>query len=60
MKDGLIMDFGEQTRDIVAADLLIDKITYHKNCYANTANIAKLEREKSGFVNPLKVAKSLS
>lgn len=37
------MDFIERTKDVVAADLLTDKITYDEGCYANIANIAKLE-----------------
>lgn len=37
------MDFVERTKDVVAADLLTDKITNHEGCYANIANIATLE-----------------
>ena len=35
--------YKEQTKDVVAADLLTDKITYHEICYANIASTAKLE-----------------
>ena len=42
-KDNPVMDFVGQTKDAAVADFLIDKITYHKSCYANIANIAKLE-----------------
>ena len=46
-KDGSVMDFVEQTNDVVAADLLTHKIIYHEICYANIANTAKLEQAKS-------------
>ena len=55
------MDFLEWAKDVVATDLLTEKITYHEIFYASIANTAKLEHEKKNvFLNPLKVANHLS
>ena len=43
------MDFLEWAKDVVATDLLTEKITYHEIFYASIANTAKLEHEKKKF-----------
>ena len=45
------MDFLEWAKDVVATDLLTDKITYHEIFYTCIANTAKLEHEKKCFLS---------
>ena len=45
-KDGPVMENVERSKDVVPVILSTDKITYHKDCYANIANTAKLDRAK--------------
>ena len=48
-RDGPVMDFVEQTKDVVAEYLLTDKITYHESFYAKIVNTAKLKCAKKWF-----------
>lgn len=45
-KDGPVMEHVERSKDVVPVILSMDKITYHKDCYANIVNTAKLDRAK--------------
>ena len=45
-KDGPVMEHVERSKDVVPEILSTDKSSYHKDCYANIANTAKLDRAK--------------
>lgn len=45
-KDGPVMEHVERSKDAVPVIFSTDKITYHKDCYANIVNTAKLDRAK--------------
>lgn len=45
-KDGPVMEHVERSKDVVPVILSTDNITYHKDCYANIVNTAKLDRAK--------------
>ena len=45
-KDGPVMEHVERSKDVVPVIFSTDKIIYHKDCYANIVNTAKLDRAK--------------
>ena len=57
-KDSIVLNFAGRVQGITAADLFAKKSGYHKSCYAEFANVGKLERAKKRYSDSIECGES--